>query len=133
MKLNENLEAAGFVHVSREEILAKQLPIAGEAVSPTPGGRSLYQEMQFQYTPEEGLVEILPCPVCNGPAREIPEPGGRDGQIIECRVCGVYDITGTALAMLLARSQEERKEALFKAQQFVEEGQRPSIDSRHVP
>ena len=56
MKLNKNLESAGFVHVSREEILAKQLPIAGETVSPTPGGRSLYQEMQFQYTPEEGLA-----------------------------------------------------------------------------
>ena len=132
MNLNENLKSAGFVHVSKEEILAKQLPVAGEKVKPTPGGVHLHQEMQFQYVPEEGLVEILPCPVCNGPAREM-EPGGRDGQIIECVECGTYDITGTALAMLLSRSQEERKETLLKAKQFTEEGQRPSIDSRHVP
>ena len=133
MNPNENLKSAGFVHVSREEILAKQLPVAGEKVKPSPGGVHLYQEMQFQYMPEEGLVEILPCPVCNGPAREIPESGGRDRQIIECGECGTYDITGTALAMLPSRPQEERKDALLKAKQFAKDGQRPSIGSRHVP
>ena len=74
----------------------------------------------------------MKCPVCDGPAQEIMEPGGPDSQIIECMVCGAYEIAGTVLAIyrweVLCR--EERKDGLLKAKRFAKPGQRPIIDSR---
>lgn len=76
----------------------------------------------------------MKCPVCNDPAREITESGGPDSQIIECMVCGTYEITGTVLAMYRWETlpPEGRKDALLKAKRFASPRQRPTIDSHSI-
>ena len=70
----------------------------------------------------------MKCPVCDGPAQDITEPGF-DGKSVKCDECGRYNFTGTAMPRFEKLSQEERKDALHKAKRFAKTGLRPVIDS----
>jgi hypothetical protein len=50
------------------------------------------------------------CPICEGDAKTTTRTGG-DWHEFDCRLCGTFRITGTAMAMCLARSPDERKAA----------------------
>ena len=71
----------------------------------------------------------MKCPVCDGSAQDITEPGF-DLKSVKCDECGCYDITGTVMHRFEKLSQEERKDALHKAKRFAKTGKGPVIDRR---
>lgn len=53
------------------------------------------------------------CPICKTTAN-IEQPNGGDYRRVECRKCGKYQITGTALSMLDARVPPDDKKAVAR-------------------
>lgn len=53
------------------------------------------------------------CPICKTSANE-EHPNGGDYRRVECRKCGKYQITGTALSMLKSRMAEKDKKAIAR-------------------
>jgi hypothetical protein len=52
-----------------------------------------------------------------------------DGKIIECSLCGNYQVTSTAIGMLAARMRDQRFEILERAQREAVGGELPRISS----
>ena len=53
------------------------------------------------------------CPICKVPAN-LEQPSGGDYQRVECRKCGKYQITGSALAMLETRLTANDQKAVAR-------------------
>ena len=74
----------------------------------------------------------MKCPVCGAPAVDI---GAKDfdGKVFRCAAsCKDFEIAGSQMLKFLAKSPDERADALAKAVRFAPPGQRPCINSRSV-
>jgi hypothetical protein len=72
----------------------------------------------------------MKCPICYGDAHDI---GSKDfdGRVFRCVAsCKDFAISGTMLLKFLAKTREERADALERAVRIAGVGIRPCIDSR---
>ena len=58
-------------------------------------------------------VAIGICPICKTSA-DLEQPPGGDYRRVECRKCGKFQITGTALAMLASRLSSVDKKTVAR-------------------
>lgn len=73
------------------------------------------------------------CPLCDGkPTNWSQHPHGRDGNVYDCPNCGMYFISGTALAMLSNITREERALLSHKVWQNRGIGGTFELTSEHV-
>ena len=80
--------------------------------------------------------QTMTCPVCEALSLDITavKDPGYDGNIVVCRECKIYKISGTTLesAKFLNTSIDERKGFLAKAKQSASPGELPEIGTHFV-
>ena len=70
----------------------------------------------------------MDCPICGAEAKNA-SPGDFDGLIMQCKRCGDYGITDSALNDFRRLEFDARQSALVKAQRETTAGTRPTIDA----
>jgi hypothetical protein len=73
----------------------------------------------------------MDCPICGAEAKNAT-PDDFDGLIIQCKHCGDYGITDSALNDFLWLDFDARQSALVKAKRTATAGTRPTIDARYL-
>lgn len=73
----------------------------------------------------------MQCCTC-GAAAEDRTPGDFDGLRIDCRHCGIYEVSGAVLDQLLRLALPERARALTAASQLAGEGRLPLVDRQSL-
>lgn len=73
----------------------------------------------------------MQCCTC-GAAAEDRTPGDFDGIRIDCRHCGLYEVSGAVLDQLLRLSLPERAGALAAAKRFGRQDRVPLIDGQSL-
>jgi hypothetical protein len=73
----------------------------------------------------------MDCPICGAEANNA-SPGDFDGLIIQCKCCGDYGKSDTALNDFIRLDFNARQSALMKAKRAATAGTRPTIDARYL-
>lgn len=73
----------------------------------------------------------MQCCTC-GAAAEDRTPGDFDGIRIDCRHCGIYEVSGAVLGQLLRLSLPERAGALEAAKRLTGQDRIPLIDEQSL-
>jgi hypothetical protein len=83
------------------------------------------------------MSDSVNCPICLAPSKgaQPRQPRGYRyrGMVVDCRGCGVYRVTQTALAPLQALRLEERFAALRKAKCLAPARVAPTITTGCLP
>ena len=78
-----------------------------------------------------GRKSKMDCPICGAEAKNAT-PGDFDGLIIQCKHCGDYGITDSALNDFLRLDFDARQSAIVNAKRAATAGTRPTIDERYL-